>query len=91
MYTCNSMAMISEIMGFTPLSSSTNLASSQDKLKECKNIGSEMIHIIDNNILPRDYALKKDLAMKYLSGFYNLNRSLNFILVDQFDQIFQGR
>ena len=54
MYTCNTMAIISEVMGLSPLFSSTNPASSQDKRVECETIVKTIKNMLDNNICPRD-------------------------------------
>lgn len=54
MYTCNTMAIISETMGLSPLFSSTYPASSEEKKNECENINILIKNIISNNILPRE-------------------------------------
>uniref|UniRef100_A0A6C0IW30 dihydroxy-acid dehydratase n=1 Tax=viral metagenome TaxID=1070528 RepID=A0A6C0IW30_9ZZZZ len=58
MYTCNTMASISEIMGFSLPYSSTNPAASKEKLLECKEIGNNLLSILDRNIKPKDVITK---------------------------------
>ena len=59
MYTCNSMAVISEVMGLSMLYSSSNPAASIEKRIECYSIGDDIYKIIQANIKPRDIITKE--------------------------------
>lgn len=61
MYTCNSMAIISEVIGLSPPQSSSNIAASNDKIKECSNVGSILLNLLENNIKPRDIVTRESL------------------------------
>jgi len=59
MYTCNTMAVIAEVMGLSLPFSSSNPACSKEKLIECKTVGSDLLTILDRNIKPKDIITKE--------------------------------
>ncbi|CAN6652093.1 dihydroxy-acid dehydratase, mitochondrial [Trichomonascus vanleenenianus] len=59
MYTANTMASAAEVMGMTLPGSSSFLAASPEKFKECQDIGPVMKNLLANDIRPRDIMTKK--------------------------------
>lgn len=59
MYTCNTMAAISEVMGLSMPFSSSNPAASSNKQHECEQVDSVMWNLLENNIKPRDFITKE--------------------------------
>jgi dihydroxy-acid dehydratase len=77
MYTANTMASISEVMGLTLPNSSSNPVLSFQKMEEIHNVPKYMINLLENNIKPRDIVTKTsiDNAIKIgimLGGSTNL-------------------
>jgi dihydroxy-acid dehydratase len=54
MYTANTMASISEVMGLTLPNSSSNPATSEEKKIECKNAEKYIYELIKSDLKPRD-------------------------------------
>jgi dihydroxy-acid dehydratase len=54
MYTANSMATAIEALGMSLPFSSSNPALSQEKIDECRAVGSALLHLLENDIKPRD-------------------------------------
>jgi dihydroxy-acid dehydratase len=54
MYTANTMASAIEAMGMTLPYSSSIPAEDQQKLDECMNAGEAILHLLENDIKPRD-------------------------------------
>lgn len=54
MYTANTMASAAEAMGMTLPGSSSYPAEYPEKHQECESIGKVMMHLLEENILPRD-------------------------------------
>jgi dihydroxy-acid dehydratase len=61
MYTCNTMAIISETLGLTLPFSSSFPANSEDKINECFNIGDCLHNLIKNNIRPKDIVTRTSI------------------------------
>ena len=59
MYTCNTMATISEVMGLSLPYSSSSPANSNEKKNESKIITQYLDNLIKNNITPRDIVKKE--------------------------------
>lgn len=103
MYTCNTMAVISEVMGLSPPHSSSNPANSRAKREECFDIGYLLLNLLDRDIKPRDIITKESFfnAMKLtviLGGSTNAILHLLAIAkdfdinltLDDFDEILQN-
>lgn len=54
MYTANTMASAIEAMGMALPFSATNPADSPEKLAECRRAGAAIVHLLENDIKPRD-------------------------------------
>ncbi|ODV94253.1 hypothetical protein PACTADRAFT_4200 [Pachysolen tannophilus NRRL Y-2460] len=54
MYTANTMASASEVMGLSLPNSSSSPATSKAKLDECDNVGYAIKHLIETGIRPKD-------------------------------------
>ena len=61
MYTANTMAIAIEAMGMSLPYSSSNLALSQDKKKECQQSYSTLLNLIENDIKPSDIITKESI------------------------------
>ncbi len=68
MYTANTMASAIEAMGMTLPYSSSIPAEDPDKLKECLSAGETMLHLLENDIKPRDIMTRAafENAMNYV-------------------------
>ncbi|PIA99027.1 putative dihydroxy-acid dehydratase, mitochondrial [Cercospora beticola] len=58
MFTANTMAMSIETMGLTVTGSSSTLANSAEKMRECKKVASAIKICMEKNIRPRDCLTK---------------------------------
>src|SRR5210317_1950210 len=61
MYTANTMASAIEALGMTLPYNSSNPAVSVDKKEECERVGNALLHLIQNDIKPKDIVTKKSL------------------------------
>ena len=61
MYTANTMASAIEAMGMALPYNSSNPATSNEKLKECDNVGATLKNLLINDIKPRDIVTKKSI------------------------------
>lgn len=59
MYTANTMASAIEALGMSLPYSSSNPATSDDKIKECKAAGKAIRNLLEKNICPRDIMTKE--------------------------------
>lgn len=59
MYTANTMASAAEVMGMTLPGSSSFLATSPEKFKECEDIGPVMKNLLASDLKPRDIMTRK--------------------------------
>ncbi|CCH42314.1 dihydroxy-acid dehydratase [Wickerhamomyces ciferrii] len=59
MYTANTMASVAEVLGMTLPNSSSAVATSQEKLDECDNIGEAIKKAIELDLRPRDIMTKE--------------------------------
>ena len=59
MYTANTMSSAIESLGMSLPFSASNPAMSDDKKKECSNIGNAMYNLLEKNILPSDIMTKQ--------------------------------
>ncbi len=59
MYTANTMASAIEALGMSLPYSSSNPATSDDKLQECRNAGKAIRNLLEKNICPRDIMTKE--------------------------------
>jgi dihydroxy-acid dehydratase len=58
MYTANTMACAIEALGLSLPNSSAQAATSEDKQKDCERAGEAVLHLIDENIRPKDILTK---------------------------------
>lgn len=79
MYTANTMACSLEVMGMTLPYSSSSLAISYDKERECDKIGSSIENILYKNIVPKQIITKASLT-NAITLAIALGGSTNFIL-----------
>lgn len=79
MYTANTMACALEAMGMTLPYSSSSMAISSDKERECDKVGSAIEKIVSNNILPKQIVTKESL-INAITLTIALGGSTNFIL-----------
>ncbi len=61
MYTANTMASAIEALGMALPYNSSNPAVSPDKKQECERVGNALLHLIQNDIKPKDIVTKKSL------------------------------
>lgn len=54
MYTANTMASISEVLGFAPLGSASAPAESDERVQEAERVGEAVMECIENDIRPSD-------------------------------------
>lgn len=68
MYTANTMASAAEVMGMSLPGSSSSLASSPEKFKECQDVGLVMRNLLKLDLKPRDIMTKEafENAIKYI-------------------------
>jgi dihydroxy-acid dehydratase len=59
MYTANTMASAIEALGMSLPYSSSNPALSENKKQECLDAGKAMLHLLENDIKPRDIMTRK--------------------------------
>ena len=59
MYTANTMASAIEAMGMSLPNSSAQAAISSDKKKDCEDAGAAVLHLLANDIKPRDIMTRK--------------------------------
>ena len=59
MYTANTMASAIESLGMTLPYSSSAPANSEEKISECRNAGRAILHLIEEDIKPRDIMTRK--------------------------------
>jgi len=59
MYTANTMAAAIEAMGMSLPFSSSNPALSEDKKKECEDVGKAILNLLEKDIKPKDIMTKK--------------------------------
>jgi len=79
MYTANTMASISEVMGLTLPNSSSNPATSEEKFLECKNSEKHIYKLLKMNLKPRDIITKKSIENGIKLGLI-LGGSTNLVL-----------
>lgn len=79
MYTANTMASAIEALGMSLPNSSAQAAISKEKNDDCKMAGAAVLHLLKNNIRPRDIMTKKafDNAITVLTA---LGGSTNAVL-----------
>ncbi len=59
MYTANTMASAIESLGMTLPYSSSTPATSEEKIRECKNAGKAILNLLEKDIKPRDIMTRK--------------------------------
>ncbi len=59
MYTANTMASAIEALGMSLPGSSSQEAVSQDKVQDCQAAGDALMHLLENNITPKDIMTRK--------------------------------
>jgi len=59
MYTANTMASAIETLGISLPFSSSIPATHEDKVNECKNIGKAILHLLEEDIKPKDIMTRK--------------------------------
>jgi dihydroxy-acid dehydratase len=69
MYTANTMASAAEALGMTLPGSSSFPADSQEKHQECAAVGSAMLNLLENDILPRDIMTRSAFENAMVSSF----------------------
>ena len=79
MYTCNTMATISEVMGLSLPGSSSFPANSKEKINETKIITHYLDNLMNKNILPRDI-IKKESFVNAIKLTTILGGSTNAVL-----------
>ena len=61
MYTANTMASAIEALGMALPYNSSNPAVSSDKKEECARVGTALLHLVENDIKPKDIVTQKSL------------------------------
>ena len=61
MYTANTMASAIEALGMALPYNSSNPAVSPDKKEECARVGAALLHLVENDIKPKDIVTQKSL------------------------------
>ena len=61
MYTANTMASAIEALGMALPYNSSNPAVSSDKKEECARVGAALLHLVENDIKPKDIVTQKSL------------------------------
>ena len=61
MYTANTMASAIEALGMALPYNSSNPAVSSDKKEECARVGAALLHLLENDIKPKDIVTQKSL------------------------------
>ena len=79
MYTANTMACAIEALGLSLPNSSAQAATSSDKQKDCENAGEAVLHLIDENIRPKDI-LSKESFENAITVITTLGGSTNAVL-----------
>ena len=79
MYTANSMAISVEAMGMSLPFSSSNPASSIDKIKECENITKHLYNLMINDIKPSDIITRKSIE-NAITAIIALGGSTNTVI-----------
>ena len=59
MYTANTMASAIESLGMSLPYSSSTPATSEEKIRECKNAGNAILNLLEKDIKPRDIMTRK--------------------------------
>ncbi len=79
MYTANTMASAIETLGMSLPYSSSTPASSEEKIRECKNAGKAILNLLEKNIKPRDIMTRKAF-LNAISVVIALGGSTNAVL-----------
>jgi len=79
MYTANSMALASELLGMTLPNSSSNPANSEDKIQECLNSEHTLINMLENDITPKSILSKRSFE-NAIKTVISVGGSTNVIL-----------
>jgi dihydroxy-acid dehydratase len=79
MYTANTMAIAVELLGLTLQNSSTNMAKSYQKHRECTDIAEHLLYALKTNIKPSDYITKKSFE-NAITVICSLGGSTNAVL-----------
>lgn len=79
MYTANTMALACEVLGVTLPNSSSNLANSSEKERECSQSAGTMLNLLKKNILPKDI-LTRESFLNAIKAIVSVGGSTNAVL-----------
>ncbi len=79
MYTANTMAIASEVLGFTLPNSSSNPANSEEKIQECNSIENFVVNMLENDITPKSILSKKSFE-NAIKAIVSVGGSTNAII-----------
>jgi dihydroxy-acid dehydratase len=79
MYTANTMALACEVLGVTLPNSSSNLANSVEKERECYDSSNTMLNLLKHNILPKDI-LTRESFLNAIKAIVSVGGSTNAVL-----------
>jgi dihydroxy-acid dehydratase len=79
MYTANTMALASEVMGITLPNSSSNLANSNEKIFECAQAPFVIKKMLEKNILPKDI-LTREAFLNAIKTIVSVGGSTNAVI-----------
>lgn len=76
MYTANTMASASEVLGMSLPGSSSFPAESPEKLKECASVGPVLLNLLEKNILPRDIMTRPAFENALVCNIYSFHHNV---------------
>ena len=79
MYTANTMALACEVLGVTLPNSSSNLANSVEKERECNQASGTMMNLLENNILPKSI-LSRESFLNAIKAIVSVGGSTNAVI-----------